>query len=718
MELHKNRRNDMIGLFMCIIISSIVVFLLYGLWDFDWNVPIYYTDGDYLSTLAIIKRTKNLKEFFVSSNLGAPFKGSNFDYPYFGEVFNLLYFKLFSHVFGIFKGINLAFFLLYPITSIISFFVMKKLEVCNLWAVLGSVIFAFLPYRMLRNTAHLFLNCYFQIPIAILFCFWLIQDDRFLRIGKGFFKYKRNLIGIFGFMLIAYTGIYYAFFTAFFICVAAIFKIVNSKKIQYLKNGVLACISLCMPLVISYIPYIIFRYKYGVNIEKPARSPIEAEVYGMKIAQLFIPIKDYGIEFIKSLRENYASAPVPNEGSEYLGIVGIIGFVLLIFCLFISKQNGKMLGNNIMILSRLNCFAILLGTIGGFGSVFALLISPQIRGYNRISVFIAYFSILSVCFVLTNLSDKLKKGRLVPIIIIFLLSMIDQINIGSFNTVRKETVWSFYSDQKFVSEIERLVSEKAMIYQWVYQPYPEHPPIYQMGDYASIRGYLHSDNLKWSYGDQKGRNSDLWNRDLASKSMQERIDIISNVGFEGIYIDTNAYSEEELSELVEEMTSILNESPFISEDRRLMFFQLNPYVQKYKKNYSETEWNKMKNENLTLVQFFNGFYGIETDEKNHFSWRWCSKKGDIKVVKNDLEENGTLSMNIYSETEKESKVTVQWNDEKAEYFVSNKGRKIVVPLEQNVTDISILIDGEKVDAPDDPRELYMRLEDIHIEYEK
>ncbi|MDE7311938.1 MAG: hypothetical protein K2N87_10065 [Eubacterium sp.] len=718
MDLHKNRENSKMAMIWCILISSGIVFLLYRLWEFDFNVPLNYSDGDSLLSLETIKRSKSLKEFFLSTNLGAPFIGSNFDYPSFGDVFNLLYFKIFAEIFGVVLGLNIGYFLLFPITSVISFLVMKQFYISNLWAVLGSVTFSFLPYRLLRNTMHLFLSCYFLIPVAILLCFWLIQDENFFKIDKEFLKYKRNLIGIFCFMLIAYTGIYYAFFTAFFVCISVIYKTVSSKKIAPVKNGLLACASICIPLIISSIPYVLFRLYYGANIEKPTRSPIEAEVYGMKLTQLFIPIKDYGIQFLKSLKESYASAPVPNEGSEYLGIVGIIGFIILVFCLFITERKWKVIDHNIIILSRLNGFAILLGTIGGFGSLFALLISPQIRGYNRISVFIAYFSILSICILLTNLSSRLIMISMVPVILIFIISIADQTNIENFQTSREETITSFYSDQKFISDIEQLVSEDAMIYQWVYQPYPENPPIHQMGDYASIRGYLHSDHLRWSYGDQKGRNSDLWNRDLASKSIQERIHIICNVGFEGIYIDSYAYSEDELSELLDEMKSILGVNPFVSEDGRLVFFELKPYVQEYRKNYSDAEWETMQNENLTMIQFINGFYGIEMNEKNGFSWRWCSQKGTLRVIKS-VEKQGEIHMKVYSGTEEESKIIVTYGDEKVEYTITHKGKEISVPLEQKITDIYINnINGKKVEAPNDPRELYMRFGEVCVEYER
>ena len=44
----------------------------------------------------------------------------------------------------------------------------------------------------------------------------------------------------------------------------------------------------------------------------------------------------------------------------------------------------------------LNATALLYGTVGGFGTIFALFVSPQLRSLNRISVFIAFLSLAAV----------------------------------------------------------------------------------------------------------------------------------------------------------------------------------------------------------------------------------------------------------------------------------------------------------------------------------
>ena len=59
---------------------------------------------------------------------------------------------------------------------------------------------------------------------------------------------------------------------------------------------------------------------------------------------------------------------------------------------------------------------ILLACASGIGTIFSFLISDKIRGYNRISIFIAYTSILAFCIVLdylynaSNIEDFYKNA--------------------------------------------------------------------------------------------------------------------------------------------------------------------------------------------------------------------------------------------------------------------------------------------------------------------
>ena len=53
---------------------------------------------------------------------------------------------------------------------------------------------------------------------------------------------------------------------------------------------------------------------------------------------------------------------------------------------------------------------MLLGTIGGLGSLFNHLVTPQVRGYNRISVYIAFLALFAACCLVDRFFDT-RTGR-------------------------------------------------------------------------------------------------------------------------------------------------------------------------------------------------------------------------------------------------------------------------------------------------------------------
>ena len=75
-------------------------------------------------------------------------------------------------------------------------------------------------------------------------------------------------------------------------------------------------------------------------------------------------------------------------------------------CLFTKKDSA--LNKRLGYLSELNITMVLMGTIGGIGAMFSFFISPMLRGYNRISIFIEYACILAVALLADKLVNVLK----------------------------------------------------------------------------------------------------------------------------------------------------------------------------------------------------------------------------------------------------------------------------------------------------------------------
>ena len=212
--------------------------------------------------------------------------------------------------------------------------------------------------------------------------------------------------------------------------------------------------------------------------------------------------------------------------------------------------------------------------------MFAFFISPMLRGYNRISIFIEYVAILAVALCMDRLVEivrekKMFKGILIYIVYgVFGLACIFSIwegcpNLATppYDTIREE----YTSDKAFVERIENQLDEGAMIYQLPYHEYPEFGPVNDMWDYHLYVGFVHSDTLRWSYGSIKGREEDKWNKNVSEMNYGDMVRCLKEQGFAGIYVDRRAYLDDEFAELKTGLEGAAGGS-FISSDNGNLYF--------------------------------------------------------------------------------------------------------------------------------------------------
>lgn len=479
-------------------------------------------------------------------------------------------------------------------------------------------------------------------------------------------------------------------------------------------------------VIIALMPTFFYTIQNGKNPAALVRGYMGAEIYGLKIIQMFIPVSSHGIPKLQHLISSYYnSTPLPLEcPSLYLGIIGIIGFLILVCFIFIKEFDNKThkevikkeyieLKDNLKFISYLNIAAILLATVGGFSSLFSILISPAIRGYNRISIFIMYISILAVCFILSFIYNKSgnKKIFAVSCVVIFSLGIFEQFpgNPPDYKLAKA----LYMSDDNFVKIIEKNVPKGSMIFQLPYHQFPEAGPVNGMSDYNLFGGYLHSDKLKWSYGGMKGRRSDKWNEYVSSLDLEDMIKTISIAGFEGIYIDKRAYTEEEYNKLENQLKSVIKTNPVYSENDDLSFFNMNSYNKKYRSLYTESELDKTKQNVLSLSNFKlgKGFTAIEGEKPEQ--WIWLSNDAEIiKYNYSNEEKEYKFSFDILSGSPDKSDLKIFFNGELiGEYDIDLNGIRVdkAVMLKSGENSIGFVTDAPRIDAPGDPRELYLRI---------
>jgi phosphoglycerol transferase len=555
------------------------------LWHADFKLPFIY-GGDGIFTQVYIKEIVDNGWFLNNRFLGAPFGANMYDYPN-SDGLILLWVKilsLFTQQVGLI--VNFSFLLTFFLTTATSLYVFRKFGISRKVAVGLSLLYSFLPYHFLRGEAQFSLSFYFQVPLLVMIILWIINGeyvthyDMPIRI-RDLCRQKKFILSALICVASSSMGVYYSFFACFFLLVACLVVFVRDKKFSHIIATVILVCVMGLGVMLNIAPSIIYSHNHGTNTEVGRRSPVETEIYGLKIAQMLLPVSGHRIGILAKDKALYdVKAPLVNENdSASLGVIGSIGFVILIVIVFLGTNIGT--NREITVLRQLavlNLSGILLATIGGFGTLFALIISPQIRGYNRIVVFIAFLSLFAVGVIvdkLINFASQYKRVRLLSFILPIMLLAVgiyDQTTahfVPDYSGLRMD----YESDASFVHQIEHSVPKNSKIFQLPYVPFPENPPVNNMEDYDLFRGYLHSQDLRWSYGTVKGREGDRWYKDVSQQPLEDMFKTLSVSKFNGIYIDRYGYKDQ-ANKLIADISQHLNEQPIYSNNQRLVFFNL------------------------------------------------------------------------------------------------------------------------------------------------
>ncbi|HVQ37387.1 MAG TPA: hypothetical protein VMS31_07640, partial [Pyrinomonadaceae bacterium] len=399
---------------ICLVILTCVM----KLWRANPRTPFEY-GGDALFHGMVIKGIIDNGWYLRNNLIGMPGGSEVFYFPM-ADNLHFLFIKLFS-VFTSDYGLifNFYFLLTFPLTTISSLYVLRHFKISYPIALLGSLLYTFLPYHFFRNQHHLVLAGYYIVPLMIMVLLWVLsgkllasqtniqtddQTDDPKPSLRSSLHGKQFLAAAAICLLVASGGLgYYAFFACFFLLLAGVAATLSRKSARHLVVSLILVGVVFGGFVANLLPNMIYIRAQGES-RTVERGTGEAEAYGLKISQLLLPIDGHRIAILARLKDRYnAGAPLVNENrNATLGVVGSIGFLALLGWLLFWRPTATELPADdapatlLSHLSLLNVSGVLLATIGGFASLFALLISPQMRSYNRVSVYLAFFSLFAV----------------------------------------------------------------------------------------------------------------------------------------------------------------------------------------------------------------------------------------------------------------------------------------------------------------------------------
>lgn len=711
------------------ILSIILLTCVLQLWQADLRVPIMPSAGDALFNLMCVKGLKGSGWYFHNKFLGAPFALELYDFPMAGSL-QLLFLKILVILFkNSAIALNLYFIAIFPLNAIAACFVFRCLKISRLISIIISVLYAFLPYAFLRGQNHLFLTAYYIVPLIILVCLSLWSNNLPLLSNQQNFRTKFNWLAIKNrqsilciiiCLLLGSTSEYYAFFGCFFIAVASISAFVYKRDKRIFISALILITIVCISFFLNILPSLLYIFQNGANLEVAQRDLLDTELFGLKITNLLLPIAKHRFSLSTNSIKEYQEASTANENLfAALGIIAGIGFLSLLFrAVFLSSQIRREKSSYLIYdhLALLNISALLFSIPGGFGTLFALLVTPLIRGTNRISVFIAFFALLAVALFIDSIRKKYVKSKRsklffnLVLICGLLLGILDQTS-PSFTPDYLAQKKEYLSDQHFVRSLEKTLPPNSMVFQLPYVPFPENPQLNLMNNYDLFKGYIHSENLRWSYGAMKGRNMN-WHKTLSEYPLDSLLQRISVLGFEGIYIDRYGYDDLATS-LERKLQNYSAIKPIISQNQRLTFFNINNFNQKLLSRHTKQEIETYKKSVLNPIQleWKNGFYSQEENLKEG-KWRWSNKQSTL-VINNPTSQNRNIrvSMSLATVWQEKSNLKIEGDLISETLKINNKPlffeKAVVVQPGKHLLKFSS--DAKHISTPSDPRELVFKI---------
>ena len=302
------------------------------------------------------------------------------------------------------------------------------------------------------------------------------------------------------------------------------------------------------------------------------------ERYALKPIELLLPISHPGLAPWASLGAVYFRLALyrGEMGAAYLGLAGVLGLVCLsgiATASYLRRPKAFVPASFLAV-----CFVLAGAVVGGLNAVLGTLGFVWFRATSRYSIWILTLVLLWGVRAISR-SGLARRRRLsvLAAAVAGVVALADQVPPRLHAEAIRELGARVASDVTFVRSLEAALPPGAMLFQLPVVDFPEGPRVHRATDYEHLRPYLHSRQLRFSYGSDKGRARDAWQRRAEALEPEELADALERIGFAGLLVNRKGY-EDGAQSLRERLAASGRLEAWESPDGDFLFVRLRPAV--------------------------------------------------------------------------------------------------------------------------------------------
>jgi hypothetical protein len=397
----------------------------------------------------------------------------------------------------------------------------------------GAIVFAFSHFIFVRSLPHITLAFYFHVPLFLLVSWWAFSGEIKSKHRKWWISI--SIAFLTGTLNPYYTNIFLQFL-GFAVLLHLVRKQWNEAKVAMILLGITI-----LGFLVMNLDTFIYQFLNGPNTKAVARNLGGLNLYGLSMPDLFMAPGyhrwDWWAGFARTF---FAGVGRTGEGySPYLGLVSIAGLLWLGGHSFYCMLQGRF--HAVPIQAWQTVWILFFALIGGINLVvgsFGLLL---FRGTNRYSIVLVAISL----FFLIRQFSRFCPNKLVwPLGLgVLALGLWDQLPPPRSDASIYQTKKVIDSDRAFVKKMESALPAGSMVFQLPVVAFPEGGRIQKMGDYEHFRPYLFSRDLYYSYGSNKGRDNEVWQKKVQRMPYGQMVNTLEKLGFSAIYINRKGFED-------------------------------------------------------------------------------------------------------------------------------------------------------------------------------
>lgn len=621
--MHNLKNSNISYFFLAPIISCLILLFYFQINPFS-DLSKYYFQGDGMFVFFWIKNIASSNSFYCPKNLAYPILDTNC-FRDFVLDHNYLQVMMY-HIIAFFTKNYILIQLIYTyvtliIVALITNLVLLKFYITRFLSFFISTFFTVALARIVF--IHNFtMGFYFSLPLAFLALYWFYENkisfikfiNKKLTLSPNKYFFLLLIFGVFSII----SSAYYAYMFLVILSFGLILNYCRYGKINLIFFNIIVILFIFVLIAFFIcIENFIFNYKFGFN-NIIGRGYKANFAYDISISSLLLPVENHFFEFLRKYNNFYQDMiliKTPEGINHQIGFFSFIGYCLILLFqmrILLAKNfnsndpNFKFLGanftkNRVDFLKFFGLVAILTFLYFSSGGFYRLthLIYSQFRVVCRFNIIFTLLGLIFWGIYFDQLIEQQKhqKNRLILKILvsfIFVIAYLDAVGkpdkatkviyaiIDDSVHEKPDATKKYFeinkalyeNDKKFVEEIEKFLPKQSKIFVYPVFGFPE----FVNDKYRSVAGYLHSNDLIFSYPMPKNRKSHLWQTEVAELEFNEFIAEIKKTGFNGVWIEK--YYKQDQKEILDKINIMeknlkkFGKKTIISDDKKLVFYEI------------------------------------------------------------------------------------------------------------------------------------------------